>query len=118
LFAYYLYAFKYKELSGEELLLNSLFKKFSQVWWFAPIILAILESEICRIVVQDQPRKKFMRPPSNLTAGRSGAHLSSQLCMRLRSGGLQFSANPGKKVYKVPMSREKNLGMVIPLPLQ
>jgi hypothetical protein len=48
-------------------------------WWIMPIILATWKVEIRKIIVQDHPEQKFLRPlPSLSIAGCSGTSLSSQ----------------------------------------
>jgi hypothetical protein len=46
--------------------------------WFTPVILAICEAEIRRIVVQGQPGQIVHEIPSQLIVWHSGVHLSCQ----------------------------------------
>jgi hypothetical protein len=57
-------------------------KKNGWIWWFTPVISAVSEAEIWRIVVWGQPGKKLARPHLNQQAGPIVEHLWSQLCRR------------------------------------
>jgi hypothetical protein len=55
-----------------------------------PIVLATWEADTCKIMVQAQPSKKLVRPPSQSITGHGGSYLSFQQWQKHKIGGSQF----------------------------
>jgi hypothetical protein len=75
--------------------------------WLTPAILATWEVRSGGSWLEASPGKNIMINQFQPIAGCSGMHLSCQLLRRLRSAGMHFQANLGKKVHKTASQQQK-----------